>query len=118
MSEPTFLDPEHLQLRDRAHEETRALELDERTSGEALWAVLKKLGYPRVLVPRAFGGAREAISVRAICVLREEVAYRNASADSILAVAGLGSHPVLLAGTDAQRGELLPQVADGRALFA
>ena len=118
MPEPTFLDPEHLQLRDRAHEETRALELDERTSGEALWAVLKKLGYPRVLVPRAFGGAREAISVRAICVLREEVAYRNASADSILAVAGLGSHPVLLAGTDAQRGELLPQVADGRALFA
>lgn len=117
-SEPTFLDPEHLQLRDRAREETRALELDESTSGEALWAVLKKLGYPRVLVPRAFGGAREALSVRAICVLREEVAYRNASADSILAVAGLGSHPVLLAGSDAQRGELLPQVADGRALFA
>ena len=115
--EPTFLDPEHLQLRDLAREEARALELDEHASGDHLWAALKKLGYARHLVPRAFGGAREALSVRSICVLREEVAYRNAAADSILAVAGLGSHPVLLAGSDAQRSELLPQVADGRALF-
>ncbi|HEY8206702.1 MAG TPA: acyl-CoA dehydrogenase family protein [Myxococcaceae bacterium] len=116
--EPTFLDPEHLQLRDRARDEARALELDEHTGGESLWAELRRLGYARHLVPRAFGGARDEISVRSICVLREEVAYRNAAADSILAVAGLGSHPVLLAGSEAQRQELLPQVADGRALFA
>lgn len=116
--EPTFLDEDHLKLRDRARQEARALELDEHTGGEALWAELRRLGYPRHLVPSAFGGEREAVSVRSVCVLREEVAFRNAAADSILAVAGLGSHPVLLAGSDAQKRELLPQVADGRALFA
>src|SRR5262249_44826123 len=116
--EPTLLDPEHLQLRDRTREEARALELDEHTGGEALWAELRRLGYPRHLVPRAFGGEREVVSARALCVLREEVAFRSAAADSIFAVAGLGSHPVLLAGSEAQQRELLPQVADGRALFA
>jgi len=116
--EPTFLDPEHLQLRDRAREETRSLEVHEHASGRVLWAELRRLGYQRHLVPRAFGGKREVVSVRSICVLREEVAFRNAAADSILAVAGLGSQPVLLAGTEAQQRELLPQVAEGRALFA
>jgi acyl-CoA dehydrogenase len=58
------------------------------------------------------------LDVRALCVLREEIAYRSAALDSIFAVQGLGSHPVHLAGTAAQKAELLPKVAKGSALFA
>ena len=42
----------------------------------------------------------------------------NAAADSVFAVQGLGSHPVLLAGSEEQKRELLPKVASGAALFA
>jgi acyl-CoA dehydrogenase len=118
MIEPTLLAPEHVALQARVRDEARALELDEHTDGPALWAALRRLGYTRHLVPAAFGGEGEAVSVRALCAIREELAYRNAAADSIFAVAGLGSHPVLLAGNDEQRRQLLPRVADGRALFA
>ncbi len=46
---------------------------------------------------------------QASCVLREELAYRSAAGDSIFAVQGLGSHAVVLMGTEAQRRELLPR---------
>jgi acyl-CoA dehydrogenase len=69
-------------------------------------------------VPLEFGGALTAVEVLSLCVLREQFAYRNAAADSVFAVQGLGSHPILLAGSDAQKRALLPMVASGEALFA
>jgi len=76
------------------------------------------LGYYPYLVPAQFGGKLPNVDVRSLCVLREELAYRNAAADSVFAVQGLGSHPVLLAGSAEQKALLLPKVADGSALFA
>lgn len=76
------------------------------------------LGFYPYLVPKAFGGALDAVDVRSLCVIREEIAAVNAAADSVFAVQGLGSHPVLLAGSDEQKRELLPKVASGAALFA
>ncbi|MBX7101060.1 MAG: acyl-CoA dehydrogenase family protein [Myxococcaceae bacterium] len=73
--------------------------------------------YP-YLVPQAFGGALPGVDVRSLCVIREALAYRNAAADSLYAVQGLGSHPVLLGGSDAQKQALLPDVAAGKTLFA
>lgn len=118
MSGSALLTPEHTTLQARVRDEARALELDEHTAGLVVWAALRKLGYTGHLVPPEHGGESGAVSVRALCVIREELAYRNATADSIFAVAGLGSHPVLLAGSEDQRREILPRVADGRALFA
>lgn len=84
----------------------------------ALVTQLAGCGYYPWLVTRAHGGKLEKLDVRSLCVLREELAYRNAAADAVFAVQGLGSHPVLLAGSPQQQAELLPKVASGGALFA
>lgn len=43
------------------------------------------------------------IDTRAVCLAREMLGYTSARADSIFAVQGLGTHPIVLAGTDEQR---------------
>ena len=63
-------------------------------------------------------GALPKVEALSICVLRDALAYQNAAADSVFAVQGLGSHPVLLSGSDAQKREWLPLVANAQALFA
>jgi acyl-CoA dehydrogenase len=64
---------------------------------------LGELGLLRLLVPAKQGGGAwaaggAAVDVRALCVAREALAYVSPLADSIFAVQGLGSHPILLAG--------------------
>ncbi|MBE2249618.1 MAG: acyl-CoA dehydrogenase family protein [Myxococcus sp.] len=115
----SFLSPAHLTLKHRAAEAFLAVDADALPhDDEALAQAVAKLGFYPWLVPAAFGGAEPGVEVMSICVLREELAYRNAAADSLFAVQGLGSHPVLLAGSEAQQKALLPKVADGTALFA
>ncbi|WP_328968086.1 acyl-CoA dehydrogenase family protein [Streptomyces sp. NBC_00239] len=53
-----------------------------------------------------------------LCLLRESLAYACTEAETALALQGLGSHPVLRAGTDAQRERWLPEVRAGRAVAA
>lgn len=116
---PTLLTPEHLALADRARRDFRPLEPGPTTSSDAeLAARVAGLDYYVFLVPSEYGGRLASVDVRSVCVLREEMAYYCAAADSVFAVQGLGSHPVLLGGSDAQRRELLPRVAKGTALFA
>ncbi len=115
-----FLESHHDQLAHAARERYRALEAKPEDEGddERLAKRVAAMGDYVHLVPCEYGGASEKMDVRAICVLREEMAYRNAAADSVFAVQGLGSHPVLLGGSDAQKRELLNRVANGTALFA
>lgn len=114
----TFLTPSHLELRARARAAFTSLEPHGHVSDAQLRDEVARLGFYPYLVPAQHGGVNEKVDVLSICVLREELAYRNAAADSLFAVQGLGSHPVLLAGSDAQKAELLPKVAKGSALFA
>ncbi len=115
----SFLTPAHLTLQQRAAEAFAAVDADVLPhDDEALAHAVARLGFYPFLVPVEFGGALPTVEVMAICVLREELAYRNAAADSLFAVQGLGSHPVLLAGSKAQKQALLPKVANGTALFA
>src|SRR5437868_4633828 len=107
----------HRELARRARADFAAMEPHGPMDDATLTCKVAGLKYYGYLVPSAFGGALENVDVRSLCVLREELAYRNAAADSVFAVQGLGSHPVLLAGTQAQQQELLPRVADGSALF-
>jgi acyl-CoA dehydrogenase len=115
-----FLEPRHLALAEDARARYAAMEakLEDEGQDQALFDRVRALGDFRHLVPRTFGGEPETVDVRAICVLREELAYRNAAADSLFAVQGLGSHPVLLGGNAEQQQALLPKVATGEALFA
>ncbi|MCU0701461.1 MAG: acyl-CoA dehydrogenase family protein [Myxococcaceae bacterium] len=115
----SFLSPEHVALRARAAESFRALDAGQlHVDDEGLARAVAAQGFYPYLVPSAFGGVRAQVEVLSVCVLREELAFRNAAADSLFAVQGLGSHPLVLAGSDAQRATLLPKVARGEVLFA
>jgi acyl-CoA dehydrogenase len=114
----SFLSDAHLALRARAREAFAALEPVAHQDDAALARAVAATGFYPYLVPAEFGGALPRLDVLSVCVLREELASRNAAADSLFAVQGLGSHPVVLAGSDEQRRALLPRVAQGAILFA
>jgi acyl-CoA dehydrogenase len=75
-------------------------------------------GHLRACVPAAYGGAREALDSRALCVARETLAWHDGLADFAFAMQGLGSGPVTLAGSSAQRARWLPRIASGEAIAA
>lgn len=62
-------------------------------------------------------GALEPLDLRKLCLLREAVAWKSPLADALVALQGLGSMPILLAG-DAQQREWLPKVQSGQAIAA
>ncbi|MFJ7204570.1 acyl-CoA dehydrogenase family protein [Streptomyces sp. NPDC098789] len=53
-----------------------------------------------------------------LCLLRESLAYGCTEAETALALQGLGAHPVLSAGSAAQRERWLPGVRAGRTVAA
>lgn len=117
MTASLLTDP-HRQLQQQARASFAAMEQSQPIDDATLVCKVAGLGYYGYLVPEVFGGKLPKVDVRSLCVLREELAARNAAADSVFAVQGLGSHPVLLAGSAEQKAQLLPKVADGSALFA
>ena len=56
--------------------------------------------------------------VRSIALLREVFAYHHGLADFAFVMQGLGSGPIVLAGTEAQKQAYLPRVAKGEAIAA
>ena len=56
--------------------------------------------------------------VRSIALLREVFAYHHGLADFAFVMQGLGSGPIVLAGTEAQKKAWLPRVAAGEAIAA
>lgn len=56
--------------------------------------------------------------VRSLCLAREHLAYRSGLADFAFAMQGLGTGPILLFGTDAQKAAYLPAVRVGTSLAA
>jgi len=97
-----------------AHEDRPAVDARCR----ALVRALGGGGLLRYCVPAAHGGALPSLDSRALCVLRESLAYRDGLADFAFAMQGLGAGPITLAGSDEQRAQWLPRVADGRAIAA
>jgi acyl-CoA dehydrogenase len=60
----------------------------------------------------------EKHDVRSLCLAREHLAYRSGLADFAFAMQGLGTGPILLFGTDAQKAAYLPAVRAGESLAA
>ena len=81
-------------------------------------AELGKSGLLRVCVPRAYGGERENLDVRGLCLAREIMGRASGLADFALAMQGLGSAPITLYGREDQKRSILPRVAAGTALAA
>jgi acyl-CoA dehydrogenase len=75
-------------------------------------------GLLRACVPALYGGAREQVDVRSLCLARETLAHASGLADFAFAMQGLGSAPVALFGSDAQKREILPGVAAGTRIAA
>ncbi len=66
----------------------------------------------------AYGGHGDTIDTRAVCLLRDTLAARSGLADFALAMQGLGSGAISLAGTEAHKRRYLPRVANGEAIAA
>lgn len=66
----------------------------------------------------AYGGHGDTIDTRAVCILRETLARHSGLADFALAMQGLGSGAISLAGTDEQKRRYLPRVASGQTIAA
>lgn len=66
----------------------------------------------------AYGGHGDTIDTRAVCLLREMLAAHSGLADFALAMQGLGSGAISLAGNEEQKRRYLPRVASGEAIAA
>lgn len=79
---------------------------------------LGKAGWLRYAVPAAWGGVFATIDSRALCIIRETLAYHDGLADFAFAMQGLGSGAISLDGSDTMREQWLPRVARGEAIAA
>ncbi|MFN2563410.1 MAG: acyl-CoA dehydrogenase family protein [Gemmatimonadaceae bacterium] len=125
-----FFDEEHRTLACELEEwtateladETRNSNFETRTSTDAACkAVVRRLGdggWLRYAVPAPYGGALARLDVRSLCIVRDTLARVSGLADFVFAMQGLGSGPVALFGSDAQKRRYLPLVAAGERIAA
>ena len=85
---------------------------------KAIVAKLAQGGWLDHVVPATFGGARPALDVRSLCLIRETLARHEGLADFSFAMQGLGSGPITLFGGDDLKSEFLPAVRGGAKIAA
>jgi acyl-CoA dehydrogenase len=119
-----FFDKDHSSLRSRArawvdaHLLTTGVPGDLEKTARQLVHQLGKEEFLRFTVPGEFGGKHAHVEARTLCVLREELAWGSALADTMFALQALGSYPVTLAGSDEQKRRYLPRIATGETIAA
>lgn len=113
-----FLDERHIALRYRAQAWVDAVDLESEHDPRRLVDMLARHELLKACVPSEFGGLRERVELRDLCVLRAVLAYRSSLADTMFAMQGLGSYTVTLAGSEAQKQALLPGVVNGQTICA
>ena len=122
---PPFFDDDHAALRARARkwaeENLFAPANPEKPVERRAVELVRDLGaaeFLKFVVPRQFGGARDAIQARDLCILREELARGDALADTMLALQALGGYPIARFGSAAQKRRYLGDAASGTAIAA
>ena len=120
-----FFDAEHRALAPAlalwAEREAAPLAHDERDVDATCRELVRRLGasgWLRHAVPAAYGGARERLDVRALCLARETLASVSGLADFAFAMQGLGVGPISLFGSDALKQRYLPPVCAGEKVAA
>jgi len=78
---------------------------------------LGEAGFLKVAVPQPYGEDARP-DARSLCLMRETLARHEPLADFVYAMQALGSAPVSLFGTPAQKEEMLGGVAQGRKIAA
>ncbi len=89
-----------------------------RREARSLLKLLGEEGWLGYAVPEAWGGHWPEPDLRACCLIREALAAASPLADAVFALQCLGSMPITLAGSAAQRDRWLPAVARGEAMAA
>jgi acyl-CoA dehydrogenase len=79
---------------------------------------LGNAGLLRACVPAAYGGVREKIDVRSLCLAREILGRASGLADFAFAMQGLSSTPIMLFGSEDQKRAILPGIARGTIVGA
>jgi len=77
---------------------------------------MARQGIFRLLVPKEYGGTYEVVRSLPICVVREELGRGHNFAGASIATQGLGSYPLVLAGSAELRKRFLPQIASGECI--
>jgi acyl-CoA dehydrogenase len=118
-----FFDNRHRELAERLERWCEANLTDDEPDDidQACRGLVRKLGdagWLRYCVPAAYGGVHEALDVRSLALIRETLARHDGLADFAFAMQGLGSGPIALFGSEAQKSFYLPRVASGRAIAA
>jgi len=75
---------------------------------------MSEAGFFKLLLPETLGG--KGIKALPICLAREELAGIYCAADVTLAMQGLGSYPISLAGSKEQKENFLPKICRGELL--
>jgi len=110
---PMFFTEAHGALADRLREAAHVIEVleapgahaDEPQRDRMAAAMLAETGLFELVVPPA-ADPEHRLDTRALCLAREMLGYVSPRADSILAVQGLGTHALGLAGSPDQRAQL------------
>jgi acyl-CoA dehydrogenase len=79
-----------------------------------LWGRMAELGWQAILIPEEYGGLGLGYQEFA-CVLEE--CGRKLVPEPLLSTVLLGANAIVLGGSEAQKSELLPKVADGSLLM-
>lgn len=79
---------------------------------------LARQGIYRLLVPQEYGGLYETVRSLPICVAREELGRGHNFAGASIATQGLGSYPLILAGSSELKEKFLPKIAHGEIIPA
>ena len=96
-------------------------EIDHADADGACKRLVKALGAAGFLshcVPAPFGGTSQEIDSRALCLIRETLAYADGLADFAFAMQGLGTGAISLSGSDDLKRAILPKVARGELIAA
>ena len=75
-------------------------------------------GFMAYAISHQYGGVRETVQARDLCVIREELASHSALADVMFGVQALGSYPIVIAGTAEQKQRYLPPLATAENIAA
>jgi acyl-CoA dehydrogenase len=122
-----FFEPQHHALSHSvgefaARHLAHAVHPEERAAVDArcreLVGQLGSAGLTRYCVRAADGGALPEFDARAICLVREQLAFWDSLADFAFAMQGLGSGALSLAASAPLRARYLPRVAQGTAIAA
>ena len=120
-----FFDQEHLALRGKVRSwvEKNLISAGEKEAdieGQArqLVHLLGREGFTAYVAAKKYGGVREGVQARDLCIFREELSRGSALADTMFAMQALGSYPITLAGSEEQKKRYLPAIAKGEAIAA